>query len=136
MVKSSFSGKEIPPGKGIMYVKKDGRVLWFLNRKEEKNMLQLKRKPRTVAWTEEYRKAKSQRIATTKHAKESAEKKSGLLLQDVDGVGEVMAETLKKAGIKSVSALAEADKKTLTKIDGVGAATAKKMQRAAQEALK
>ncbi len=73
MVKSSFSGKEIPPGKGIMYVKKDGKILWFLNRKEEKNMFKLGRKPRTVSWTEEYRKAKNQRIAmATAHTEEPA----------------------------------------------------------------
>ncbi len=70
MVKSSFSGKEIPPGKGLMYVKKDGKILWFMNRKEEKNMFKLGRKPRTVAWTEEHRKAKNQRIAMATHSEE------------------------------------------------------------------
>jgi ribosomal protein L24E len=72
MVKSSFSGKEIPPGKGLMYVRKDGRVLYFLNRKEEKNMLKLGRKARTVAWTEEHRREKGQRIALAQHAAEHA----------------------------------------------------------------
>ncbi len=72
MVKSSFSGKEIPPGTGVMYVKKDGKVLYFLNRKEEKNMLKLGRKPRTTAWTEEYRKEKGQRIAIAQHQAEQA----------------------------------------------------------------
>ncbi|MFT4312906.1 MAG: 50S ribosomal protein L24e [Candidatus Woesearchaeota archaeon] len=54
MVKCSFSGKEIPPGKGIMYVKKDGKVLYFIDRKAEKNMLQLNRKPRTTRWTQSF----------------------------------------------------------------------------------
>ena len=72
MVKSSFSGKEIPSGTGIMYVKKDGKVMYFLNRKEEKNMIQLRRKPRTVAWTEEHRREKGQRIALAQHAAEHA----------------------------------------------------------------
>lgn len=72
MVKSSFSGKDIPPGKGLMYVKKDGKILYFLNHKEEKNMLKLRRKARSTAWTEEYRKAKGQRMAMAKHAAEHA----------------------------------------------------------------
>lgn len=75
MVKSSFSGKEIPPGTGIMYVKKDGRILHFLNRKEEKNMIHLGRKPRTTTWTEEYRKEKVQRAAAAEH-KAQAKKKT------------------------------------------------------------
>ncbi|MFT4250681.1 MAG: 50S ribosomal protein L24e [Candidatus Woesearchaeota archaeon] len=71
MRKSSFSGKDIPPGKGITYVKKDGKILYFLNRKEEKNMIKLGRKPRKVTWTEEYRKEKTQREAARKHAEEA-----------------------------------------------------------------
>ncbi len=63
MIKSSFSGRPIPPGTGLMYVKKDGKILYFLNRKEEKNMIKLGRKPRKVTWTEEHRKEKNQRIA-------------------------------------------------------------------------
>lgn len=136
MVKSTFSGKEIPPGKGVMYIKKDGRVLWFLNRKEEKNMLQLKRKPRTVSWTEEYRKAKGQRIAVSQHAKEQSEEKAGGALKDVDGVGPAMAQTLADAGIKTPSALANADVKALSKLDGIGPATAKNIKKAAQEAIR
>jgi|AntRauTorckE6833_2_1112554.scaffolds.fasta_scaffold29795_2 large subunit ribosomal protein L24e len=77
MVKSSFSGKEIPPGTGIMYVKKDGKILHFMSRKEEKNMLKLGRKPRTTTWTEEYRKEKVQRAAAAEHrAEEKKAKKS------------------------------------------------------------
>ena len=52
MVTCSFSGKEIPPGKGIMYIKKDGKVLYFYDRKAEKNMLQLGRKPLQIKWTQ------------------------------------------------------------------------------------
>ncbi|MFT4344123.1 MAG: 50S ribosomal protein L24e [Candidatus Woesearchaeota archaeon] len=54
MVKCSFSGKEIPEGTGIMYVKKDGKILYFYDKKCEKNMLKLNRKPRTTKWTKEY----------------------------------------------------------------------------------
>ena len=53
-----FSKKEIPPGTGIMYVKKDGKILHFLNGKCEKNFLKLKRKSRTTKWTKEYHQVK------------------------------------------------------------------------------
>ena len=46
MPKCSFTGKEIPPGTGVMYVKKDGTIHWFSSKKAEKNFLKLKRKPR------------------------------------------------------------------------------------------
>lgn len=59
MVKCSFSGKEIPKGKGKMYIKKDGTVLYFYSSKEEKNFLKLKRKPRTTRWTNEYHAVKT-----------------------------------------------------------------------------
>jgi len=67
MVKCSFSGKEIPPGKGIMYVKPDGKILYFYDRKSEKNMLKLGRKAQKVTWTEEARKVKKERMAAMKH---------------------------------------------------------------------
>ena len=34
----SFSGEEIEPGTGVMYVKRDGTVLWFKDSKARKNM--------------------------------------------------------------------------------------------------
>ncbi len=49
-----FCGKEIPPGTGKMFVKKDGKVFWFCSNKCEKNMLVLKRVPRKVKWTKEH----------------------------------------------------------------------------------
>ena len=51
MIKCSFSGKDIPPGTGTIYVKKDGKILYFANSKCMKNFLKLKRKPRNVKWT-------------------------------------------------------------------------------------
>ncbi len=74
MPKCSFSGKDIPPGTGIMFVKKDGKVLWFLNSKCEKNFLKLKRKPRNVRWTAE---ARAQKKADQAAAKRAAEEKKG-----------------------------------------------------------
>ena len=51
MVKCSFSGKEIPKGKGTMYVKKDGTIYYFYSSKEKKNFLNLKREGRRQKWT-------------------------------------------------------------------------------------
>ena len=50
----SFSGKEIEPGTGLMFVKRDGTVMWFKNSKARKNSLKLKRNPRKVKWTRHY----------------------------------------------------------------------------------
>lgn len=47
----SFCGKSIEPGTGKMYVKRDGTVLLFDTNKCYKNMIQLKRVPRTTEWT-------------------------------------------------------------------------------------
>lgn len=54
MVRCSFSGEVIPRGTGIMYVTKTGKVLYFKNRKAEKNMTVLKRVPRRTRWTKEF----------------------------------------------------------------------------------
>lgn len=56
MPKCSFSGNPVKPGTGIMYVLKDGKILWFKNSKCQKNYLKLKRKSQNVRWTEAYRK--------------------------------------------------------------------------------
>jgi large subunit ribosomal protein L24e len=53
-----FTKKQIPLGKGKMYVKKDGKILHFLDSKAEKNYLKLKRKSRTTKWTKEYHQVK------------------------------------------------------------------------------
>lgn len=47
----SFSGKEIQKGTGKMFVKDNGQILYFANRKSEKNMLKLKRDNRKFKWT-------------------------------------------------------------------------------------
>ena len=47
----SFSGEEIEPGTGMMFIKKDGSVLFFKNSKARKNYLNLRRVPRRVRWT-------------------------------------------------------------------------------------
>lgn len=50
----SFSGEEIEPGTGMMFVRKDGSILWFKSSKTRKNQLQLKRNSRKVKWTRHY----------------------------------------------------------------------------------
>jgi len=62
----SFCGKEIPKGTGMMFVKKDGKVLHFCRMKCEKNQLKLKRTPAKLLWTKEGQKAKSERMKTLK----------------------------------------------------------------------
>ncbi len=64
MVNCSFCGKEILPGTGKMLVKNDGKILYFCSRKCEKNMLILKRVPKEVKWTKEYRRWREIRLKT------------------------------------------------------------------------
>ena len=49
-VKCSFCSSVIEPGTGLMYVKRDGTVLYFCSSKCKKNMLKLGRKPSKVKW--------------------------------------------------------------------------------------
>ena len=53
-VKCSFCKQNINRGTGKIYVQKTGKMLYFCSSKCEKNMLKLKRKPRTTKWTQEY----------------------------------------------------------------------------------
>lgn len=52
----TFSGEEIEPGTGMMYIRRDGTVLWFKDSKSRKNALKLGRNPRRVKWTRHYQK--------------------------------------------------------------------------------
>ena len=58
MSKCSFCGKSIEQGTGKMLAKNDSTILYFCTYKCEKNMLKLKRIPRYIKWTEDYRKEK------------------------------------------------------------------------------
>ena len=60
MVKCSFSGEEIEPGTGLMYITKEGKVLYFKNKKCEKNYLKLGRKPLETKWSSRYTKRAEQ----------------------------------------------------------------------------
>lgn len=50
----SFCGTNVEPGTGTMYVKRDGTVLMFCTSKCRKNMLELKRVPRRVRWSNHF----------------------------------------------------------------------------------
>jgi large subunit ribosomal protein L24e len=45
-----FSGEEIEPGTGTMFVRTDGTVLYFKDSKAEKNYF-MGREPRDLEWT-------------------------------------------------------------------------------------
>jgi len=66
MVKCSFSGKELPKGKGRMFIKNNGRIFYFINSKAMKNFLVLGRKPQKTKWTEAALKQKTLRTASKK----------------------------------------------------------------------
>ncbi len=53
--KCSFCGGRINPGTGLMFVKRDGSILFFCSSKCERNY-RLGRKARRVRWTERSRK--------------------------------------------------------------------------------
>lgn len=59
-----YTGEEIEPGTGIMYVQNDGTVLHFASAKAEKNY-KLGREPRDLEWTEAGRAGKGPAEADT-----------------------------------------------------------------------
>jgi large subunit ribosomal protein L24e len=56
MPKCTFCGDDIQKGTGTMFVKKDGKILWFCSGKCEKALLELKRKPISTKWSKFYMK--------------------------------------------------------------------------------
>jgi large subunit ribosomal protein L24e len=56
MVKCTFCGEEITQGTGMMFVKKDGKQIYFCSKKCEKNQIKLKRIGRDLKWTKKYAK--------------------------------------------------------------------------------
>ena len=69
----SFCGKEIEPGTGKMYVKKDGTVFLFCTNKCSKNMIDMGRVPRRTTWTRAYAREKDVRMAGPETAGGAAE---------------------------------------------------------------
>jgi large subunit ribosomal protein L24e len=75
----TFCGKEIEPGTGKMYVKKDGTFFLFCTNKCQKNMIGMKRVPRKVTWTRAYAATKARAIKIEKDiqtSKDAAEAKA------------------------------------------------------------
>ena len=57
MVKCSFCGEEMRAGTGKLFVFKSGKAVSFCSSKCERNQLKLKRVPRKLKWTQNYKKA-------------------------------------------------------------------------------
>ena len=57
MAQCSFCSIDIPAGTGMIFVKKDGKLLNFCSRKCEKNLIQLGRKPAKFKWASKPKKA-------------------------------------------------------------------------------
>ncbi len=72
-----FTKKEIPKGKGHMYVKKDGTVYWFASNKKEKNFLKLNRKPAKTKWTNVYHDEKKIKLSSEKSKKKKIKGSAG-----------------------------------------------------------
>ena len=66
--KCSFCGKVITPGTGKKYEKRDGSVLFFDANKCYKNMIALKRVPRTTQWTDKAISEKKIRLKSAEKA--------------------------------------------------------------------
>jgi|TARA_Y100000031_G_scaffold129889_1_gene149234 large subunit ribosomal protein L24e len=59
--KCTFCGADIPPSRGITYIRNDGVTQHFCSSKCRKNTLKLKRDPRKYKWTAAYKKPKSKK---------------------------------------------------------------------------
>ncbi len=61
--KCSFSGEDIEPGSGLLYVKRNGEVYHYKSRKCFREHQRLKRVPRYVRWTKQAQALKAERKA-------------------------------------------------------------------------
>ena len=77
-MKCIFCNAEIEKGTEKIHVTNRGDMYYFCSNKCQKNMLKLKRKPRKVKWTREYRKEKEARlkVLAEKKPKETKKKKT------------------------------------------------------------
>jgi large subunit ribosomal protein L24e len=57
-LKCSFCGENIPQGTGIMYVKNDGRILYFCSSKCDRNT-EMGRESKNKKWTQSAAKEKA-----------------------------------------------------------------------------
>ena len=72
MPTDTFTGKAIPKGRGMMYVKKDGTVYWFANKKSEKNFMRMGRTPSKTKWTYFYHREKQIKLKSKQAAEAKA----------------------------------------------------------------
>jgi len=56
-MKCSFCSEDIEPGTGVMFIRNDGKVLFFCSSKCEKNVLKLRREPKDIKWVTKKKKA-------------------------------------------------------------------------------
>jgi large subunit ribosomal protein L24e len=59
MVKCSFCGKEIPKGRGLLFVKKTGEFFYFCSRKCKRSF-EMKRNPLRTKWTQRFKEKKGE----------------------------------------------------------------------------
>ena len=78
-MKCSFCNEEIPKGTGFIFVKKDGKALYFCSQKCKKNMINLKRVGKKTEWTkfvQEKKKEEKQKKEVTEKAEKPKKKKA------------------------------------------------------------
>lgn len=63
----NFCGTQIEPGTGMMFIRRDGALLYFCSRKCRINMLHLKRVPRRIRWTNEFHNIKAMKQRSSKN---------------------------------------------------------------------
>ena len=73
-MKCSLCGEDLAKGRGTLFVKRDGTLLYFHTRKCRKNLLELKRRPARYKWAA----AKTVKLAKkqSKKAETKTDKKS------------------------------------------------------------
>ena len=70
-MKCDFCGKEIPVGTGMIYVKRDGKALYFCSSKCKKNAIVLKRDSKLLKWTSRYVKGVKKKAKKKKSKRKS-----------------------------------------------------------------
>ncbi|MBN2014573.1 MAG: TRASH domain-containing protein [Candidatus Altiarchaeota archaeon] len=120
----SFCGKEIEKGTESILVTNKGKAFYFCSSKCEKNLLTLRRKPRKIRWTAEYRAEKAIRLKAIASKKEAAkpEKKEAKVaekrsekVEKKEAKEKKPAEPEKKAEVKEKKKEKKTEKKEKTK---------------------
>ena len=75
----SFCGREMEPGTGSLFIRKDGSTFQFCSSKCRKNSLHLGRVPRRVRWTQQYANLKA--AGKSKEARAPAKDKERALVE-------------------------------------------------------